>query len=59
MGYSPWDLKESDMTEQLTLTFFTFIPHHYSLLGSRENLDRSTIYTEDLKYPTANSLAVQ
>ena len=24
-GYSPWDHKESDMTEQLTLSPFTFI----------------------------------
>ena len=22
MGYSPWDPKESDMTEQLTLSFY-------------------------------------
>ena len=59
MGYSPWDLKEPDMTEQLTLTFSTLIPHRYSLLDSRGNLDGSMIYTEDLKYLTANSLAVQ
>ena len=25
MGYSPWDLKESDMTEQLTTTLHNFI----------------------------------
>ena len=59
MGYSPWDLKEPDMTEQLTLTFSTLILHRYSLLDSRGNLDGSMIYTEDLKYLTANSLAVQ
>ena len=56
-GYSPWDLKESDMTEQLT-DLFHFHSHHYSLLDSRGNLDGSMIYTEDLKYLTANSLAV-
>ena len=25
MGYSPWDGKESDTTEQLTLSLFTFV----------------------------------
>ena len=26
VGYSPWGRKESDMTEQLTLSLFSFIP---------------------------------
>ena len=29
MGYSPWGHKESDMTEQLTLSFFLFFFFYY------------------------------
>ena len=31
MGYTPWDLKELDMTEQPTLSLFTSLPPSTSL----------------------------
>ena len=32
-GYSPWDGSESDMTEWLTLSFFSIIQQHESAIG--------------------------
>ena len=40
-GYSPWGHKESDMTEQLTLSLYTF-SHPYMITGKRRAL---TIHT--------------
>ena len=35
MSYRPWDYKELDTTEQLTLSLFTFRKHNLLLVGKK------------------------
>ena len=42
MDYSPWDLKESDMTEQLTLS------QDKNTLGGRGTLRKQMEYNDDM-----------
>ena len=39
-GYSSWDLKESDTTEQLTLTFFFFLTESHTLPSIKQLLSK-------------------
>ena len=49
VGYSPWDRKESDMTEQLTFSFFTSQTHQ------KRERERG-IYCQQTGQPRGNEL---